>query len=205
MASKIELYRAVAAAIGETPPVDENESTDFIRAISPMWDQVVADFTTRHAWTWGTETREITSTENTDPPQKWAYSYALPVDRTLVRDLTDTSGSLVDYDIQGQLLYANVEGPLELKINVAADASAWPGDFAACVRAALEGHMWKSLRDEYERGMALLQQVDPARGQGQLQKAITRDKRQTPPTTNLRGTVYQAFRSAISSRRSRNG
>lgn len=204
MASKIEIYRAVAAAIGVTPPTDENESTDFVRAISPLWDQVTADFLTRHAWTWGMETREITATANTFPA-KWAYKYALPVDRTLVRDAQTANGYPVLYDIQGSYLYCNEAGPLDLVINVSANPGVWPGTFQACVRQTLEGHLWKGLRDEFDRGQALINEIDPPRGDGRLQRMIRIDKRQKPPGRHQRGSVFQAFRNALSPRQSRDG
>lgn len=203
MASKIEIYRAVAVAIGERAPSDENESTDFIRAISPLWDSIVADYATRHAWSWGTQTREITSTANT-LPAKWSYSYALPVDRTLVRDVRESTGVPVDYDIQGQRIYSNSVGPLELTINVLELEAYWPGDFAACVRQTLEGHMWKGLRDDFARGMELINQIDPPEGEGKLKSAIRRDKRQKPPLTAMRSTIYAAFKNALTQRRARN-
>lgn len=204
MASKIEILRAVAAAVGETPPTDENQSTDFLRAMLPIWSAVTSNFAARHAWFWGTTTRSITENSET-PPGPWVYAFALPVDRTLIRDVTDESGEPIDYAIQGQRIFTKTAGPLQLRINVAADPSVWPGDFEACVRQTLEGFAWKGLRDEFDRGQALINEVDPPRGLGLLQKAITRDKRQAPPTTNLRGTVYRAFRNALVPRRSRNG
>lgn len=201
MASKIEILRAVAVAVGASPPSDENEDTDFIRAMSPLWDQVVSDFSTRHAWTWGTQTREADANSET-PPAPWTYSYNLPVDHTLVRDVRDDSGGVLDYDIQGQRVFCDYAGPIQILINVAEDPSVWPGDFAACVRTTLEGMAWKGMRDEYDRGEQLITQVDPPRGSGRLQKAISRNKRQKPPGRHMQGSVYQAYRNSLIRRRS---
>lgn len=205
MASKIGILRAVAAAVGETPPTDENQATDFLRAMLPAWDSIVADFTTRHAWTWGTQTRTITATSDT-PPAPWTYSFALPVDRTLIRDVTDSNGSPVDYDIENGRVLCDDAGPLQLKINVAATPGYWPGDFAACVQDTLEGHAWKGLRDEFNKGQELINKVDPEGGvSGKLHRAIMRDKRQKPPLSPFRNSVYRAFRNTLSRRRSRDG
>ncbi len=205
MASKIAILRAVAAAIGETPPTDENQATDFLRAMLPIWQQVVDDFTTRHAWSWGTTTREITATTDTPPPP-WTYSYALPVDRTLIRDLTDEFGLPVDYDIEGQRILCDYAGPLQLKINTATTPGYWPGTFAMCVQTTLEGYAWQGLRDEFGRGQEKIHEIDPPPPRtGKIQRAITIDKRQRPPRSRFRGSIFQAFRNTLSPRRSRDG
>lgn len=204
MASKIAILRAIAASVGAKPPVNESESSDFLRAMLPVWTTVVDDFTTRHAWTWGTDTRDITATSDTPPPP-WLYSYALPVDRTLIRDVMDAYGSQVDYDIEGQRVLANDPGPLKIKINTGITPANWPGNFAKCVQETLEGYAWKSLRDEFTRGQKLIEDVDPPRGTGKLQRAINLDKRQRPPRQTFRGSVYEAFKGAVTSRRSRDG
>lgn len=204
MASKIGILRAVAASVGVKPPVSESESSSFLKVMLPIWDSVVDDFTTRHAWTWGTDTRDITATADTPPPP-WQYSYALPVDRTLIRDVMDANGNLVDYDIEAQRVVANDAGPLKLRINTGVSPGSWPGDFAKCVQETLEGYAWKGLRDDYNRGQMLIDAVDPPRGMGKLQKAITRDQRQRLPKPLFRGSIYKAFKGAAVTRRSRDG
>lgn len=199
MASKIAILRRVATAVGARPPTDENESTAFLRQILPHWDGVVDDFTTRHAWTWGTQTRDITATADTPPPP-WVYSYALPVDRTLIRDLTDSSGAQVDYDIENGRVLCNHPGPLNLKINVAATPGGWPGDFAMCVQRMLEGHSWSGFRDEPAKGEGIMNTVER-----RLIAVIARDKRQKPPGRHMRGTVFQAFRGTLNRRRTLDG
>lgn len=175
-----------------------------MRAMLPVWDTVVSDFATRHAWTWGTTTREITATSDT-PPKPWLYSYALPVDRTLIRDLTDANGEPIDYDVEGQRVLCNHPGPLQLKINTSTTPGYWPGTFAKCVQETMEGYAWKGLRDDYNRGQKLIEDVDPPRGVGKLQRAINIDKRQRAPKDYFRGSIYHAFRGAVTSRRSRDG
>lgn len=206
MASKIEILRTVAAAIGVTPPLDENQNTSFLRQILPIWDLVVDDYATRHGWTWGTQTREIAAT-TTEPPPPWQYSYALPIDRTLIRDLTDGDGAPQDYEIQDQRVLCNHPGPLHLRINVVKNPSAWPADFSRCVAQTLEGYAWKGLRDEKQIGQALIDKVDSEAGSGLLQKAISRDKRQQPARRGRVGTVYSAFRGSLTAtqRRPRDG
>ena len=204
MASKIGILRAVAAAVGARPPTDENEATAFLRAARPVWDSVVADFTTRHAWTWGTTTRKITASTD-EPPAPWTYSYPLPVDRTLIRDVTDESGSKIDYDIEGQRVVADAPGPLFVKINISESPGFWPGDFAKCVQITLEGYVWKGLRDDFQRGQKLIEDVDPPRGLGRLARCIARDKRQRPARKALNGSVYSAFKNTLSPRRRRDG
>lgn len=205
MASKIAILRAVAAAIGETPPTDENQATDFLRAMLPLWQSVVDDFTTRHAWSWGTTTREITATSDTPPPGR-LYSYALPVDRTLIRDVTDAAGVPVDYEIEGQRLLADLAGPLYVKINTATTPGYWPGTFAGCVQTTLEGYAWQGLRDEFMKGQEKIYEIDPPPPRsGKLQRTISIDKRQNSPRSRFRGTIYQAFRNSLNPRRSRDG
>jgi hypothetical protein len=204
LASKIKILRAVAAAVGVKPPANESESSSFLKQILPLWDTVVEDFTTRHAWTWGTDTRDITATTDTPPPP-WAYSYALPVDRTLIRDVTDANGNKVNYDVEGVRVVSDSAGPLKLRINTGTSPGTWPGDFAKCVQETLEGYCWKGLRDDYNRGQALIEAVDPPRGLGKLQKAITRDQRQRLPKQPFQGSIYKAFKGAAVTRRSRDG
>lgn len=199
MASKIELLRAVASAVGDQPPQDENEGTPFLLQILPIWDSIVSDFTTRHAWTWGTQLRVITATTE-DPPAPWEYTYALPVDRTLLRDVFDENGEPVDYNLEGGQIYAMHSGPLYAQINVAAEAGVWPGDFAKVVQDTLEGYSWKGLRDEKQIGANMI-----ANAEARLKTVITRDKNQKPRQKLNRGTVYLAFRNTLTNRRPRNG
>jgi hypothetical protein len=203
MASKIEILRAVATAIGEEPPVDVSEDTDFLQQILPHWESVTADYSTRHAWTWGTEVRTLTA-EATAPPQPWQYRFALPVDRTLIRDVfIEENGLPIDYEIEGVKLYADDAGPLACRINVAMTPDYWPGDFAMCVQTALEGYAWKGLRDEFQKGQSLIDKVDSEAGPGLLQKCIARDKRQRPPRKHWQGTIWQARVHRLSPRRRR--
>jgi len=147
----------------------------------------------------GTATRTITATADT-PPAPWSFSFALPVDRTLIRDLT-SGGVPLDYDIIGQRVVCNDPGPLQLEINTAVTPDYWPADFSRCVRTTLEGYCWKGLRDDYNRGQKLIEDVDPPKGVGYLQKAIARDKRQRPARKPIKGTVYAAFRGGVTRRR----
>jgi hypothetical protein len=204
VASQIEILRAVATSCGVRPPTDTGQDNSFLRTMLPIWDEVVNDFATRHAWTWGTDTRTITASSDT-PPAPWVYSYPLPVDRTLIRELTDAGGLPLDYDIEGQRILCNDPGPLLVRINTAVTPDYWPADFARCIRMTLEGYCWKGLRDDYNRGQKLIEDVDPPKGLGYLQKAITRDKRQRPARKQIRGTVYSAFRGGVARRRELDG
>ena len=195
MASKIEILRAVASAVGDTPPQDENEGTPFLLQILPIWDSVIADFTTRHAWTWGTQTRTITATSET-PPEPWEYTFALPVDRTLLRDVFDSSGEPVDYDLADGKVYAMYEGPLYARINVAADTGFWPGDLAKVVQDTMEGYSWKGLRDEKQIGEQMIRNAEM-----RLKAVIARDRNQKPRGRFVRGTVFTAFRGSLTRRK----
>ncbi len=200
MASKIEILRAVASAVGDSPPQDENDGTPFLLQILPIWDSIVADYSTRHAWTWGTQLRVITGTVNTDEGTPWEYTYALPVDRTLLRDVFDESGEPVDYDLEDGLVYAMHSGPLYARINVAADAGFWPGDFSKIVQDTLEGYSWKGLRDEKTIGAQMI-----ANAESRLKATITRDRNQKPRQKLHRGTVFKAFRNTSSRRKPLDG
>lgn len=199
MASKIEILRAVASAVGDSPPQDENEGTPFLLQILPIWDSIVSDYTTRHAFTWGTQLRVITATTE-EPPAPWEYTYALPVDRTLLRDVFDENGEPVDYDLEDGKVHAMHDGPLYARINVAADAGVWPGDFAKVVQDTLEGYSWKGLRDEKQIGANMI-----ANAEARLKTVIARDRNQKPRQKLNRGTVYKAFRNTLSRRKPLDG
>lgn len=195
MPSRIETLRAVAGTIGEDPPTDENEGTDYLVAMLAIWTEVVNDFLTRHAWTWGTQFREITATADT-PPKPWLYAYALPVDRTSIKDVRDsTYGYPVDYEIIDQLLYAMEDGPLDAYINIAQTPNYWPADFARAVRESMEGHAWK-WAEEFERGERLIDKAEK-----RITKAIARDKRQNPTRNPAKGTILQAHHGITDRRR----
>jgi hypothetical protein len=199
LASKIELLRAVASAVGDTPPQDENEGTPFLLQILPIWDSIVSDFTTRHAWTWGTQLRVISAT-TVEPPAPWEYTFALPVDRTLLRDVFDENGEGVDYDLEDGDVYAMLPGPLYARINVAADAGVWPGDFAKIVQDTLEGYSWKGLRDEKQIGANMI-----ANAEARLVAVIARDRNQKPRQKLNRGTVFRAFKGTLTRRKPLDG
>lgn len=199
MASKIEILRAVATAVGARKPIDENEGGAFLDQILPLWDSVVNDYATRHAWTWGTQTRELTATAAT-PPAPWQYQYDLPADRTLLRGVYDEAGYPVDYDIEDGKLNADEAGPLSVKINVAADPSVWPGDYAKIVQDTLEGYSWKGLRDEKDKGQQMIEMA-----KAELKGVIARDRNQKPKQKSNRGTVFQAFKDTLRRRRPLDG
>lgn len=186
MATKTRIIKAAVVRLGEEAPQAITDDTDPLIAADAMYDSLVEEALTKHAWSFATRMRAITKTA-TEPPEPWDYEFATPAGVLNVRDIYDADGYRVDYELVENLLYTRQEGPLTLVYTWAASEERWPADFAGAIEEELLGRLLgafgEPIRSIEVREIAM----------GKLDRAIVRDRRQNPPRRLSRAPLLNAW------------
>lgn len=191
MASKLGIIKAaVTRAGGEVPQALTDDSDDVIAAVA-LYDSLVTELLTMHAWTFATRWETISATATT-PPEPYKSEYAIPAECINVRDARDQYGYRVLYEIVENVIWtyrdATTDPDLTLIYNWWPSESRWPADFAGAVEEFMVSRLLQSF-EERIRAMEVLQVADR-----KLARSMARDRRQNPPIKVNNAPLLRAWR-----------
>lgn len=191
MATKLGIIKsAVTRAGGEVPQSLTDDSDDVIAAVA-LYDGIVTELLSAHAWTFATRWETVTRTA-TEPPLPYKSEYAIPAECINVRDLKDTNGNAVAYEIVENVIWTFREDAadeeLTLIYNWWPTESRWPADFAGVVQQELYAQLLETFEERIRAGEA------HSIAERKMARCITRDRRQNPPKKNNRSPLLRAWR-----------
>jgi hypothetical protein len=175
MASKTTIIQTAIARLGAEIPSSIAGDDDTVLAAVGLYDTIVLEFLCRHDWTFATKIQAMNKTATeVEPP--WLAEYALPSGVTNIRDVRDSYGRQVEYDVIENVIYAMVtDDTLYIRHTWTPSEARWPGDFIGAVTEELLGQLLEVFeeraRGEAVRKIALMKLV----------RAAARDSRQRPP------------------------
>lgn len=189
MATKIGIIKAAVIRAGGEPPQSLTDDSDDVIAAVALYDSIVTEFLTAHAWTFATRWEEVAVTV-TAPPEPYKSEYAIPAECINVRDLRDQYGAKVAFEIIENVIwtYREDDAALTLIYNWWPSETRWPADFAACIEEEMLGRLLGAFE---ERIRSLEIREVAAR---KLAKAIQRDARQNPPRKFNNAPLLRAWR-----------
>lgn len=191
MATKLGIIKAaVTRAGGEVPTALTDDSDDVIAAVA-LYDSIVTELLTMHAWTFATRWETVTATA-TEPPEPYQSEYAIPAECINVRDLRDQNGYKVQYEIVENVIWTyrdpDTDDELTLVYNWWPAETRWPSDFAA----AVEQFMVARLLESFEERIRALEVHQIA--ERKIARAVQRDRRQNPPLKVNNAPLLRAWR-----------
>lgn len=189
MASKLGIIKAAVIRAGGEPPQALTDDSDDVIAAVALYDSLVTEALTCHAWTFATRWETISKTV-TEPPEPYKSEYAIPAECINVRDLRDENGYKVAYEIVENVIwtYRESDDDLTLIYNWWPSETRWPADFAA----AIEEEMVGRLLSVFEDRIRSLEVRDVAARK--MARAIARDRRQNPPVKVNNSPLLRAWR-----------
>jgi len=172
-AAPIEVFRAAMPLVGANPPQSMTDQTAEAVMANAVYEGLVADALTRHAWSFATKSKALTyqGTSGDSP----AYVYSLPSDVLTPRRLLYAGSPWKDYEMRGNKLLADVKDEssnFRLVYNWRAPESAWPSDFSWAVVRLLAAQIARGLLDRANHGDNL-----EAQAEARLRVARVRDRR----------------------------
>ncbi len=189
--SKLGIIKSAVVRSGGEVPTGLTDDSDDVIAAGVVYDSLVLNLLTSHAWTFATRWETI-SREVTVPPAPYLSQYAIPAECINVRDLLDQDGYKVAYEIVENKIYTYREDAadedLTLVYNWYPTESRWPGDFAAVV----EEFMVARLLEAFEERIRAVEREQIA--EKMRQRAISRDRRQNPPFKANSAPLLKAWR-----------
>jgi len=191
MATKLGIIKAAVIRAGGEPPQSLSDDSDDVIAAVALYDSVVLELLTAHAWTFATRWETVAATA-TEPPEPYQSEYAIPAECINVRDLRDQYGYKVQYEIVENVIWtyrnATTDAELTLVYNWYPSESRWPGDFAGVVEEFLVAR----LLETFEERIRALERGEVARLK--LDRAMRRDRRQNPPAKVNNAPLLRAWR-----------
>ena len=117
--------------IGASPPQSIADQTDEAVLANAVYEGLVGDSLTRHAWSFATKSKALSYQGTTgDTP---AYAYSLPSDVLTPRYMLYGTTRWTDYQLRGNKILADLKdeaGQFKLVYNWRAPENSWPADFS---------------------------------------------------------------------------
>lgn len=174
-ASKIELWRAAFPLVGEPSPPDASGTDDTAVAANALYEGVVRDALTKHAWSFAVLDAALTYEADLGTGRSRRYRYALPSNVLLPR-YVELDGSLYkEGEIRGQKYFTNFQTStgtdLRLFYTWRAPESQWPADFSDGVLHIFAGRLAKGVYEQAQKG-----EMYESIGERKLMNAKARDR-----------------------------
>lgn len=168
----IDVFRKAMVLVGAAPASSIDDQTAEAIAANAVYEGMVEELLTRHAWSWAQKVVAVTYQGETDNTPQYAYS--LPSDVLTIRYVLLDKVQFTDYALRGGKLLCNVSSTTDLDIvyNYRALESDWPSDFAWGVVQKLAASLLRGLLDR----QAEADRFD-AEGEKMIRRASVRDRR----------------------------
>lgn len=155
MTTRLQLIQRAQVRIGDEPiGAEDDPGADTHVAI---YDSVVADLLSRHAWSFATTTRQLTRLV-VEPPAHWTYYYQLPSEMIgapwNVYDSDTRRVPFTAFEIAENRIGTDAE-TVWLRFSKQADPGIWPGYFSSLVTTVLMAELALSVREDAEMHTAL--------------------------------------------------
>jgi hypothetical protein len=192
-AAPIEVVQAALHRCGEENIVSLDEGSPAALVANSNYEGIVRAALARHAWTFATETANLTlQGPITAGDYVWSWIYGPEVINVRWVMVNGQRLRSREYIIQGKnilTLDAFSTSTPQLVATVRAAEGMWPDDFAEAIVVRLQALFLESLADKWQD--ARLKEKD---AEAKFQAAIVRDKRQQPATSAEFNKLGEAWR-----------
>jgi hypothetical protein len=189
-ATPVEVVQAALHRVGEGNIASLNDGSIPSQIASSNYEGIVSDYLCRHAWTFATKTVSLTYVGvSTDLP--WLHVFSWPADVLNIRQVRRAGRTLesAEFELQdGQLLTMTADA-LVASVTYRVGENKWPADFSEAVVIRAQAVFLEGLADRWQD--ARLKEKD---AEAKLQRAIARDKRQTPAKRAERNKLADRWR-----------
>lgn len=172
-AAPINVANTALTQIGAKPLASLTATTAEARIINNVYELIVQDALTKHAYHWAKKTALLAKQEETDQGR---YVYALPADLLNLRYITHGSpdGRVVDVEETDEgLPILNWDDTFYAHYTWRVPEARWPADFAKGIVTALQAALKRGLLSDDAAAEALDEKADRL-----LRRGMVRDKRQ---------------------------
>lgn len=194
-AAPIEVVQAALHRCGEESIVSLTDGTPAALVAASNYEGIVRAAMDRHAWSFATETVNL-ALVGPITAGDYVWSWSWPAEVINIRWVMSAGRRLRnrEYVIQGRNVLTTsafaTATPQAVATMRAAEGN-WPDDFAEAVVTRLQALFLESLADKWQDGR--LKEKD---AEAKFQRAIVRDKRQQPATTQEFNRLAEVWRSA---------
>jgi len=184
-ANDIEVVQAACLRVGESAPTSLTDGSAISSVVNANLEGVVGDLLERHAWTWATKTADLTLIGESDNAA-WGYEYALPDDCINVRFITRSGVTIGegDWTLQGDRVLVLAEGEYQATYTYRAPVARWSYNFGEAVVTRIQALLLGGLLDGWSEARLIEKDSEV-----KIQRAIVRDKRQSPAPRAYRATL----------------
>lgn len=194
-AAPIEVVQAALHRMGEESISSLDDGSAAALIAKSNYEGIVRAAHGRHAWTFATETVNMTLVGPVVAGNfVWAWTY--PPEVINIRWVMSSGRRLRqgEYTIQGRQVltaapFTDAASQPQLVGTIRAQEGVWPDDFAEAMVTRLEGLFIESLADRWQDGRLKIKDAE-----AMFVQAIVRDKRQQPATTQEYNRLAEAFR-----------